>query len=135
MVIRDDDLHPKMIRCLDLSMSRGATIRGQHQPDALLAKSVKRRNAQSVALMDPVRDVHPHRSSETAQKGLQDAGCGNSVHVVVTVATNRLLLPNGLMHTINGLLHIRQQERIVPWHLWLRQPVPGLLRRVHPSCQ
>ena len=88
---------------------------------------------ESIPFSDAMRNIRSHIGPEPLEKRQIEARGRNPVHVIIAIETYQLSIANFLVQTIDRLLHVRKQERVMEDGVQGRQPSTRLFYRGHPT--
>ena len=113
MVVRDDHSQAVLLPVCDLICSRDPIVTGDDRVHAVVQRTVDKIDIEAISVLDPVRNVCVHVSSQPGQPFLQDIRRIHPVNVVVPDDADLLLFLDLLRQDLHCLIHILHQHPIV----------------------
>ncbi|MNV41702.1 hypothetical protein D3C71_1333440 [compost metagenome] len=113
MVVRNDDVHTKLIGISNLTAGADSCVDGKDQRNSLLQRPIQRMIMQPVAFIGAVGNINVKGCSQPAQQVNHQRCAGYPVRVVIAVYENMLPVLKGSADSGNSLLHALEQKRIM----------------------
>ena len=113
VVIGDDHIHAGGGGIGGLRNGGDAAVHRDDERDALAFQMIDRADIQTVALVEPVGDIQRRFQADAAKILGQQAGGGDTVHVVIAVYRGGLAPLQGEPDARYGLIHVLQGIRIL----------------------
>ena len=112
VVIRDHQIDTQLLAKLCLFHGGDTAVDGNDQLDALPMQLPDGNGIQTVALLQPSGNVGKTVGTAAAQKICQQAGGGNTVHVIVAEYGDPLSAGKGKAHPVGRQCHVLHGKRI-----------------------
>ncbi|KPJ51043.1 hypothetical protein AMJ40_01085 [candidate division TA06 bacterium DG_26] len=113
MMVRNDQIHP-VVRCEFCRFRRrNAAIRSHDERRSLLGGLHDPPFGKAVPLLLPVGNVDPQPSAQFTERSVEERGCGDSVHIVITPECDQLASIHRSQHSVDRLLHISHEKGVM----------------------
>ena len=133
VVVGNHDLHTERAGCGDFLVRRNAGIDRDQQARPLAIQPLHSRARKAVAFVQTVRDIIFADRAFAAQIIHHDAGRRDTVHIIITVNDDMLVILKRAADGLDCPVHIGHQERVVqPFGVAAQITLRGL-RRIDPA--
>ena len=112
VVIGDHQIDPQLPAQISLRHGSNAAVHSDDQLDSLGVELVDGDGVQAVAFLQTAGDIADAVSAVAAQKVRQQAGGGDSVHIIVAEYRHLFSPGQGKAHPAGGKVHVRHQKRV-----------------------
>lgn len=95
-----------------LVREQDAAIHSDDEFDAIRFLKIQRVGIETIAFIEPIWDVAAHVRAESFQCLHHQSGGGDTIHIVIAVDRDRLIVVQRMLDTVHGGLHAGELKRI-----------------------
>ena len=113
VVIADDHIDATLCGVVHLVDGFDATVQGDDEAHVLLSGVVDALERDAVAFGIPIRDVEGDVTGEAQQEGIDQGHSRGTIHIIIAIDHDALVVPQRPFDPLDGYLHVRHQEGVM----------------------